>query len=110
MSAMPPSSATATAGNEFVLTIVCPDRPGIVHAVTGFLVEHGGNILESQQYDDRETGRFFMRMGFEIADTGVSDEQLRAAFTPISEQFAMDYRLWAARAPYRTLLMVSGHL
>ncbi len=104
------SPAPGAPANEFVLTIVCPDRPGIVHAVTGFLVEHGGNILESQQYDDRETGRFFMRMGFEIADSGVSDEQLRTAITPIAEPFAMDYRRWAARAPYRTLLMVSGHL
>jgi formyltetrahydrofolate deformylase len=110
MSAMPPSSATATAGNEFVLTIVCPDRPGIVHAVTGFLVEHGGNILESQQYDDRESGRFFMRMGFEIADPALGAERLRADFAPIASEYAMEFQLWDARAPYRTLLMVSGHL
>src|SRR6188472_1356831 len=102
MSAMPPSSATGAAGNEFVLTIVCPDRPGIVHAVTGFLVEHGGNILESQQYDDRESGRFFMRMGFEISDPGLGAERLRTDFAPIASEYAMDFQLWDARAPYRT--------
>jgi formyltetrahydrofolate deformylase len=107
---MSPSSAPGVAGHEFVVTIVCPDRPGIVHAVTGFLVRHGGNILESQQYDDRDTGRFFMRMGFEISDPSVTAEQLREAFSAIAAEFAMDFQLWDARAPYRTLLMVSGHL
>src|SRR5690606_15647693 len=43
----------------FILTLSCPDRPGIVHAVSGFLLEHGGNILEAAQYDDRDTGLFF---------------------------------------------------
>ena len=49
---------------SYVLTILCPDRPGIVHAVSGFLVQHGGNILESQQYDDLDQDRFFMRVLF----------------------------------------------
>jgi formyltetrahydrofolate deformylase len=104
------SPAPVIPGHEFVVTIICPDRPGIVHAVTGFLVHHGGNILESQQYDDRETGRFFMRMGFEISHRGVTADQLRAEFAPIAAEFSMDFQLWDARAPYRTLLMVSGHL
>jgi formyltetrahydrofolate deformylase len=78
--------------------------------VTGFLVEHGGNIIESQQYDDLETGRFFMRMGFEVNGPTTSAERLREAFAPIAAQYDMDFRLWDARAPYRTLLMVSGHL
>jgi formyltetrahydrofolate deformylase len=95
---------------DYVLTITCPDRPGIVHAVTGVLVEHGGNILESQQYDDRDTGRFFMRMGFEIADPAATAETLRQDFAPVAREFDMDLQLWDGRAPYRTLLMVSGHL
>jgi formyltetrahydrofolate deformylase len=95
---------------DFVLTITCPDRPGIVHAVTGFLVEHSGNILESQQYDDRDTQRFFMRMGFEVSDPRHTAESLWSDFGPIAGEFDMDFRLWDARAPYRTLLMVSGHL
>jgi formyltetrahydrofolate deformylase len=104
------SAAGGAPAGDFVLTIICPDRPGIVHAVTGFLVEHGGNIIESQQYDDLETGSFFMRMGFEVAGTGTTAERLRDAFAPIATEYRMDFRLWDARAPYRTLLMVSGHL
>jgi formyltetrahydrofolate deformylase len=104
------SAAGGAPAGDFVLTIICPDRPGIVHAVTGFLVRHGGNIIESQQYDDLETGSFFMRMGFEVAGTGTTAEQLRDAFAPIAAEYRMDFRLWDARAPYRTLLMVSGHL
>jgi formyltetrahydrofolate deformylase len=103
-------SSAPTAGNQFVLTIVCPDRPGSVHAVTGFLVEHGGNILESQQYDDLDTGRFFMRVGFEVGVPTIDADRLRTDFAPIAGQYAMDFQLWDARAPYRTLLMVSGHL
>ena len=95
---------------DFVLTITCPDRPGIVHAVTGFLVQHSGNILESQQYDDRDTQRFFMRMGFAVSDPRHTAESLRSDFARIAGEFDMDFRLWDARAPYRTLLMVSGHL
>jgi formyltetrahydrofolate deformylase len=104
------SATGGAAAGDFVLTIICPDRPGIVHAVTGFLVDHGGNIIESQQYDDLETGSFFMRMGFEVSGTGTTAEQLRADFGPVAQEYAMDFRLWDARAPYRTLLMVSGHL
>ena len=104
------TAAGGAPGGDFVLTITCPDRPGIVHAVTGFLVEHSGNILESQQYDDRETQRFFMRMDFEVFDAGLTAESLRADFAAVAEEFGMDFQLWDARAPYRTLLMVSGHL
>ncbi|MBO0845865.1 MAG: formyltetrahydrofolate deformylase [Nocardioides sp.] len=104
------SAAGGAPGDEFVLTIVCPDRPGIVYAVTGFLVEHSGNIIESQQYDDRATGRFFMRVCFEIADPIHTAETLRADFAAVATTFHMDFHLWDARAPYRTLVMVSGHL
>src|SRR5262245_32246179 len=104
------SAAGGAAGGDYVLTITCPDRPGIVHAVTGFLVQHSGNIIESQQYDDRETHRFFMRMGFEISDPGHTAESLRDDFAAIASEYDMDFRLWDATSPYRTLLMVSGHL
>ena len=96
---------------SFVLTIVCPDRAGIVHAVTGMLVEHGGNILESQQFDDVAEDRFFMRVRFEVqdgsADTGETLESLRVAFGPVAERFEMTWELWEASAPYRTLILVS---
>ncbi len=106
-----PSSANAgVPAGDFVLTIVCPDRPGIVHAVTGFLVRHGGNIIESQQFDDRLVDRFFMRIDFEVDQPGLTAGQLRAEFGPIAAEFQMDFELWDATAPYRTLVMVSRQL
>ena len=94
---------------DYVLILSCPDRPGIVHAVSGFLVEHGGNIVESQQFGDSLTDRFFMRIGFTAGD-GHDAGSLHAAFDAVAQRFEMAYELWSAQAPYRTLLMVSKHL
>ncbi len=101
--------ASAPAG-DFVLVLTCPDRPGIVHAVSGFLVAHGGNIIESQQFGDRLTDRFFMRIDFEVSGEHVTAEELRRDFAEVADRFAMTFELWGARAPYRTLIMVSKHL
>ena len=90
----------------YLLTIVCPDRPGIVHAVSGFLVERGGNIVESQQFDDLETDRFFMRVRFTV-DVAGGIEELRTGFASVAVRFAMTWELWDASAPYRTLILVS---
>ena len=105
------NSATAPAG-DFVLILSCRDRPGIVHAVSGFLVEHGGNILESQQFNDQLVDRFFMRIDFTVDGSGAARDaaELHAAFAPVAEEFGMEYDLWDAAAPYRTLIMVSKHL
>ena len=54
--------------DAFILTLSCPDRPGIVHAVTGFLKEREANITEAAQYNDQSTGLFFMRMRFDCPD------------------------------------------
>jgi len=95
---------------DFVLTIVCEeDRPGIVHAVTSFLLRHGGNIRESQQFGDALQGRFFMRIDFEVAEP-VDADTLRADFEATAADFGMQFEIWAASAPYRTLIMVSKHL
>jgi formyltetrahydrofolate deformylase len=102
------ASATAPSG-DFVLVLSCPDRPGIVHAVSGFLVRHGGNILESQQFSDRLSGRFFMRIDFTVA-TPVDAASLRDDFAEVARTFGMEFELWDASAPYRTLVMVSRHL
>jgi formyltetrahydrofolate deformylase len=102
------ASATAPSG-DFVLVLSCPDRPGIVHAVSGFLVRHGGNILESQQFSDRLSGRFFMRIDFTVA-TAVDAASLREDFAEVAGAFGMEFELWDASAPYRTLVMVSRHL
>jgi formyltetrahydrofolate deformylase len=96
-------------GAEFVLTLSCPDRPGIVHAVSGFLVERSANIVESQQFGDRLTDRFFMRIAF-VTEAAAEADELRTEFARVAEPFGMAFELWAATAPYRTLIMVSKHL
>ena len=94
---------------DFVLVLSCPDRPGIVHEVSGFLAKREGNILESQQFGDPVTGRFFMRIDFEIPGPAYADE-LRVEFAPVAAKFGMDYEMWTGAAPYRTLIMVSKQL
>ncbi|MEV4331881.1 formyltetrahydrofolate deformylase [Streptomyces sp. NPDC049597] len=98
-------------GREFVLTLSCPDRAGLVHAVTTYLVHHSGNILESQQFDDRLQGRFFMRVHFDVSDPDVSLTQLRTGFGPVAEAYRITWQLHDAATPTRTLIMVSkfGH-
>ena len=90
-------------------TLSCPDRPGIVHAVSGFLMEHGGNIEEAAQYNDPDTGLFFMRVQF--ASAAIATADLRSQLAPFAEGFAMRWSLHDAAAPVRTVLMVSkeGH-
>ena len=106
---MPPVPSPDARPAEYVLILSCPDRPGIVHAVSGFLVEQGANIVESQQFGDRLTDRFFMRIAF-VVDAPAGAEGLRTDFGRVAERFEMAYELWAAAAPYRTLIMVSKHL
>jgi formyltetrahydrofolate deformylase len=109
----PSTAPPGQAAGDFVLTLVCPDRPGIVHAASGFLIEHGGNIIESQQFGDQITNRFFMRIDFEIGASGGAPptaDDLRDAFAPVAAEYEMSYELWAARSPYRTLIMASKHL
>ncbi|WP_225094646.1 formyltetrahydrofolate deformylase [Streptomyces sp. CoH27] len=98
-------------GREFVLTLSCPDRAGLVHAVSTYLVTHSGNILESQQFDDRLQDRFFMRVHFDVSDPGVNLEDLRTGFGPVAEAYRITWKLHDASTPTRTLIMVSkfGH-
>jgi formyltetrahydrofolate deformylase len=96
---------------EFVLTFACPDRPGIVYAVSSFLVQQSCNILESQQFDDREHDRFFMRVHFESYRPDSTLDSLREAFEWVAQAHSMRWGMWDARAPHRTLILVSraGH-
>ncbi|HYD44042.1 MAG TPA: formyltetrahydrofolate deformylase [Phenylobacterium sp.] len=86
-----------------ILTLSCPDRPGIVAAVSAFLFERGGNIEDAQQFDDRETGRFFMRVVFK----GEGLDALKAGFAPIAERFAMDWTLRDPREKRRVMILAS---
>ena len=87
-----------------ILTLSCPDRPGLVAAVTGLLAGHGGNILESQQFDDLDSRRFFMRLVFDLeSDAGA----FRDEFVPLADRFAMAWTLREAAIPKRVLILVS---
>ncbi|SNS55791.1 formyltetrahydrofolate deformylase [Micrococcales bacterium KH10] len=89
---------------HWVLTLSCPDQPGIVHAVTGVLATHGGNITESQQFGDPLTHRFFMRVEVETAS---SLDELTSALEPVAASFDMQWRLDEVGRPIRTIIMVS---
>ena len=93
----------------FILTLSCPDRPGIVHAVSGFLLKHGGNIEEAAQYNDHGTGLFFMRVQFACAQ--LTDADLRQALGEFAKDFAMTWQLHATSEPMKTVILVSkeGH-
>ena len=98
------------AGREFILTVSCVDTPGLVFAVSSYLIQHNGNILQSQQFDDRASGAFFMRVHFDVPGGAVLDE-LRAGFSHVAGAFRMTWKLADAATPTRTLIMVSrfGH-
>ena len=95
--------------HAYILTLSCPDRPGIVHAVSGFLLERGGNIEEAAQYNDHATGLFFMRVQFACTQLTCDDLRMQLGF--FAGPFRMECRLHALREPMRTVIMVSreGH-
>ncbi len=94
---------------SYVLTLSCPDRPGLVHAVSRWVAEAGGNILDSQQFTDTASGQFFLRLHFDFPDAR-DTEQLRSSFAPVAAEHAMDFTLVVAEAPLRTIVMVSKDL
>lgn len=100
------SSAVTTpaASHGYVLTLSCADQPGIVHAVSGALLEANCNITDSQQYGNPVTGTFFMRVAVE---TTTAYAQLRDQLAVIAEQFSLTWTLNATGAPVRTLIMAS---
>jgi formyltetrahydrofolate deformylase len=95
---------------RFILTIVCPDRRGIVATVSRFLFERGCNIVDSTQFGDLEQGQFFLRMLFS-SDQTVTRDTLETDFAAIADEFTMDARFYDEGHKTRTLIMVShlGH-
>jgi formyltetrahydrofolate deformylase len=93
----------------YILTFSCPDRLGLVHAVSGFLLERGGNIEEAAQYNDPDTGLFFMRVRFSCEQ--VSPADLKAQLKTFAEPFQMQWQLNPAETKVRTIIFVSkeGH-
>lgn len=96
---------------SYVLTLSCPDRAGIVHAVSGFLYERGANIVEAAQFGDVATGLFFMRVQFELATERMPMTALRTDFEPVAQSFSMRARIVELSRRLPTVIMVSrlGH-
>ncbi|MBX7494329.1 formyltetrahydrofolate deformylase [Qipengyuania sp. 6B39] len=88
-----------------VLTLSCADRPGITARVTSFLFERGGNILEAQQFNDRTSDAFFMRVDFDPGEQ--TADALRVDFAGLAGDFGMDWKIVTRDRPRRVLIMVS---
>jgi formyltetrahydrofolate deformylase len=93
-----------TSLTHWVLTLVCKDRPGIVHAISGAIVEASGNITESHQFTSEDTGRFFMRLQIESPATR---EDLESQIAPVTKEFGMDWELDVVGRKMKTLVLVS---
>jgi len=90
----------------YTLRLSCPDRPGLVAKVAGFLAGAGGNIVDAQQFDDRLTGSFFMRVVFEMPGDEDADA-IRAAFGAVGDEIGAEWKLRGAHERQKVLLMVS---
>lgn len=93
-----------TDSTAFVVTLSCPDRPGIVHAVAGALLDAGCNIADSQQYGSPTTGNFFMRVE---ATTSSTQEELAAALQPVADTFGMTWQINPVGRKVRTIILCS---
>ncbi len=96
--------------NDYILTISCPDRIGIVHNVTGWLLKLHGNIIDAQQFGDLETNQFFLRVHFHLPIATPVDE-LQTSFASVATKFDMQASIYDARRKARLLILVSrqGH-
>lgn len=96
--------------NHYILTLSCPDRIGIVHGVTGWLLNLHGNIVDAQQFGDIEEERFFLRVNFKLPQPVPIDE-LNEKFAPVASKFDMQARIHDAQRKARLLILVSrqGH-
>jgi formyltetrahydrofolate deformylase len=96
---------------EYILTLSCLDQRGIVHRVSGFLAEHGCNIIDSAQFGDAQSRLFFMRVHFSVEDAAIADAGLRQNFAALAATMQMSWQLHDALKKSRMMLMVSkiGH-
>ncbi|MBV9023773.1 MAG: formyltetrahydrofolate deformylase [Streptomycetaceae bacterium] len=103
-------SAGPARSDQYLLTLSCPDKRGIVHAVSSYLFMTGCNIVDSQQFGDQDTGLFFMRVHFS-AEPPVTADKLRASFAAVADSFSMNWQIHPADQKMRILIMVSkfGH-
>ncbi|MEP9378314.1 formyltetrahydrofolate deformylase [Aquabacter sp. CN5-332] len=93
--------------DQFILTLSCPNRPGIVSRVSTFLFEKGCNILEAQQFDDTQSGRFFMRVVFNVVEGSATAAEIRAGFAEVSDALSLTWSLRDKAEKRRVLLLAS---
>ncbi|MGB0660840.1 MAG: formyltetrahydrofolate deformylase [Mangrovicoccus sp.] len=95
---------------EYIVTVTCPTRRGIVAAIANYLSDRGCNITDSAQFDDMETGRFFMRTRF-VSETGMGLEQLKSEFAEVAKAHEMDFDFHDLERKAKVLVLVShfGH-
>src|ERR1700761_866030 len=93
--------------HQYVLTLSCPDRPGLVSAVSTFLAHNGQNILDAQQFSDVEAAKFFMRGVFPAADLAVELPALQTGFAALAERFQMNWQMRDRATHKRVMLLVS---
>jgi formyltetrahydrofolate deformylase len=101
---MDPETSERAWAQHWVLTLSCADRPGIVHAVSGAVVQARGNITESQQFSSADTGRFFMRLQIQ---SPADRTEFEAALEPVIERYEMTCTLDVVGRPLRTLVLAS---
>ncbi|MFI7202251.1 ACT domain-containing protein, partial [Streptomyces massasporeus] len=94
---------------EHILTLDCPESPGIVAAVSRFLLDHGSDIIDNHQFGDRRDGHFFMRVRFAAPGGEDTTELLRREFTGVAAPFAMRWHLEPVGTRRRVLIMVSRY-
>lgn len=94
---------------DYILTLSCPDRMGIVHRISGLLLAHEGNILDAQQFGDEETGRFFLRVHFALNASNI--EAVEADMQAVAAAFDMQWHIQGAQRKARLMILVSkqGH-
>lgn len=93
--------------HEYVLTLSCPDKIGIVAAVTCFISEHGGNILRSHQHGEFFTHTFFMRVAIDAESINLDEESFKKAFKKIADEFKMEWSIHNSQKKQRVLILVS---
>jgi len=92
---------------RYVLTVTCPDRTGIVAAVTGFIASHGGWVVEAAQHGDLTTGQFFQRIEVLADSLGFGPDEFGRRFADVAAEFSLDWRLSDSDVPKRAVVLVS---
>lgn len=93
--------------HRYTLTISCPDRAGIIAAVSGFIAQHGGFIVEASYHTEQEASRFFMRQEIRADSLPFDADELRRRFTPLAQEFSMDWQLADSAQKKRLVILVS---